>query len=405
MPPEEEKVTLLEKRFHEHPFLVFAGCITLYLVLGAVLWLLLHWYIDPANAQYPSTAKKDLFQALGLIMAGVAGVIGIFFTWRNLNQTREITDKQLDAAREATRKHLDAARETTRKQLDAARKSTDKTLRLTERGQITERFTHAIDQLGAGDDKGNKKVEIRVGGIFALGQIARDSEQYCWTVAEVLATYVRENAPWSGGELSKEEDLELTSQLDAHKYPKYQYQHKQADIQAALDMVKDLLTLCTHKVEGKHRHLHLGKADLRFGDLREANLKDARFRDANLFGIRLDRANLRKAHLRNSILKGAHLRKTKFNEADLEEVNFQRARLKKADFRDAKLKKADFQGAKLKEADFRRAKLNKADFRGAKLHEADLSGADLREAVVTVVQLSTVKSLKGAIMPDGSKHD
>jgi hypothetical protein len=35
-------------------------------------------------------------------------------------------------------------------------------------GQITERFTRAIDQLGATDDKGNPRIEIRLGGIHAF---------------------------------------------------------------------------------------------------------------------------------------------------------------------------------------------------------------------------------------------
>src|SRR3954471_10607316 len=47
-------------------------------------------------------------------------------------------------------------------------------LRQTVQGQITERFTRAIDQLGATDDKGNKRLEIRLGGIYALERISRD---------------------------------------------------------------------------------------------------------------------------------------------------------------------------------------------------------------------------------------
>jgi hypothetical protein len=70
-------------------FLAFVGGIALYILLGFVLWWLLDWYIDPGNAQELFTAKRDLFQALGFIMAGVAGVVGVYFTWRNLRQTQE----------------------------------------------------------------------------------------------------------------------------------------------------------------------------------------------------------------------------------------------------------------------------------------------------------------------------
>jgi hypothetical protein len=42
-------------------------------------------------------------------------------------------------------------------------------LAVTQQGHITDRFTKAIDQLGA------TNVEVRVGGIYALGRIAEDS--------------------------------------------------------------------------------------------------------------------------------------------------------------------------------------------------------------------------------------
>lgn len=75
-------------------------------------------YIQPDSIQDSSkaaTAKKDLIQAVGFILTGLAGTfagvaagVGIYFTWRNL-------------------KH--------------AQTSSRHTLQLTERGQVTERFT------------------------------------------------------------------------------------------------------------------------------------------------------------------------------------------------------------------------------------------------------------------------
>jgi hypothetical protein len=61
------------------------------------------------------------------------------------------------------------------------------TLRLNkQRGQITDRFTKAIDQLGDPD-----KLHVRVGGIYALERIARDSPDDHQTIMEVLATFLR----------------------------------------------------------------------------------------------------------------------------------------------------------------------------------------------------------------------
>jgi hypothetical protein len=59
-----------------------------------------------------------------------------------------------------------------------------------QEGQITERFTRAIEQLG------NERMEVRLVGIYALERIANDSDKDYWTIMETLTAYVRENAPW-----------------------------------------------------------------------------------------------------------------------------------------------------------------------------------------------------------------
>jgi hypothetical protein len=99
------------------------------------------------------------------IVGGFGLLLGLYYTWRRI----EISQRELEATRDQ---------------------------------QVTERFTRAIDQLGAIDDKGNKKLEIRLGGIYALERIALDSlametfpgRDYS-TVIEVLTAYVRENTP------------------------------------------------------------------------------------------------------------------------------------------------------------------------------------------------------------------
>jgi hypothetical protein len=119
-----------------------------------------------AKSDLSITERKDLVQgfasvaqALAVGLTGAAGFIGLAFTWRNLRQTRE---------------------------------STQRTLELTEQGQITERFTRAIDQLGATDDDRNPRLEIRLGGIYALERIARDSPERDYsTVMEVLTAGLR----------------------------------------------------------------------------------------------------------------------------------------------------------------------------------------------------------------------
>ena len=68
---------------------------------------------------------------------------------------------------------------------------TKRTIDVSREGQITERFTRAIDQLGS------KRLEIRLGGIYALERIARDSSRDQGPIMEVLTTYVRQHAAWT----------------------------------------------------------------------------------------------------------------------------------------------------------------------------------------------------------------
>ena len=57
---------------------------------------------------------------------------------------------------------------------------------LNQAGQLTERFTRSIDQLGE-----REKPEVRIGAIYGLERIARDSAADHPQVVEVLTAYVR----------------------------------------------------------------------------------------------------------------------------------------------------------------------------------------------------------------------
>jgi hypothetical protein len=75
---------------------------------------------------------------------------------------------------------------------------TGRTFALNREGQITERFTRAVEQLA------DEKLDIRLGGIYALERIARDSETHYEPVIEVLAAFLRERARWVPGEPAAE---------------------------------------------------------------------------------------------------------------------------------------------------------------------------------------------------------
>jgi len=294
------------RRDHGHALAVGGGVI-LAALFGFLLWGVLDWYIDPDNAKEPSTAKKDLMQAWGFIMAGAAGGVGIYFTWSNLQNAR--TSLQL------------------------TQESSEENLRLTREGQITERFTQAIEQLGATDDEGNKRLEIRLGGIYALERIAQDSLQRDYsTVFAVLSAYVRENTPrststliptweiptWEKPNTEAEHPLRRrlrrlhtvftsreTDQEVGTNQPETESQHNRppTDVQTILEVLSRLRRL----EESGIVSAKLGAAiDLRGADLSEAILSEAVFSGANLSLANPSLANLSLANLSGANLSGAY---------------------------------------------------------------------------------------------------
>jgi len=80
-------------------------------------------------------------------------------------------------------------------------KATEAQVRAIEEGQVTERYTRAIDQLGKKDS-----MEVRLGGIYALDRIGKDSPKDRLQIIEVLTAYIRNNAGKEDVSASEEDD-------------------------------------------------------------------------------------------------------------------------------------------------------------------------------------------------------
>ena len=209
-------------------------------------------------------------------------------------------------------------------------------LQLTEDRQITERYTRAVEQLGS------DKLEVRLGAIYALERIARDSERDHWPIMEILTAYVREHA--SIREASPNETA-----LSSLQRP---FSTPTADIQAIL---KVLGRRTRTYGKGEDQPLNLGYTDLRMADLISAHLEKAFLRES-----RLDGAYLIESHLEGVDLRHAHLEEATLWEARLEGADLAHARLQGADFTDAHLEAAVFTDAYLSGTNFRGAYLNGA---------------------------------------------
>jgi len=129
----------------------------LLLIALATLFILIWWLVPLLLYLHTGTPKADKLKAITdtrtALLAGLIGVGALLTFWLNSRVYR----------------------------------ITAQTLRVTEQGQITDRYTKAIEQLG--DDE----LSIRLGGIYALERIAKDSPRDQPTVVEVLSAFVREH--------------------------------------------------------------------------------------------------------------------------------------------------------------------------------------------------------------------
>jgi uncharacterized protein YjbI with pentapeptide repeats len=321
------------------------GLLALLAVVVVLLFLVLNWYVAPTK---PSE-RKDLILAVAQILGGTALLSGLYFTWRTLQVNRE--------------------------------------------GQITERFTRAIDQLGKVED-GQKQFEIRIGGIYALERIAKESEKDYWPIMEILTTYVRRHAPLgpeqdqegeehAAVERSEEDSGATTWGADPTEVPT-----PNPDIQSIMTVLRRRTRFYKH---GEPEPLDLHETNLRGATLRGANLGGADLREASLIGADLEGSVLKQAKLRK-----AKLGKAKLLKAALYKVDFREANLYQADLREVNLQEAELQGAEKRDPhNYQDPSFGKATLREVNFKGADLSGANLRRGILYGADL-TRANLKGA---------
>jgi hypothetical protein len=220
------------------------------------------------------SAENEIFRNIIQSLGGAFFLMGVYFTWRNL--------------------------------------------RLAQEGQITQRFNDAIEHLGS------EKPEVRLGGIYALARIARDSPKDHISVMHVFSSYVRETT-------------------------------KRTAVEPVAPEVQAILTMIARRTV-EH------ESDDDKIDLRDAYIPGVNLRGGQMENVCFDGANLCRATLENALLRGASLRAAVLEDAYL---------------RSADLRATDLTGADLRQASLREALLDGADILGAQLDGTTLLRTDL----------------------------
>ncbi|MFX0202414.1 MAG: hypothetical protein ACFFCW_40430 [Candidatus Hodarchaeota archaeon] len=229
-------------------------CLAVALFIFAFLWKVPEWQIaskiasskEPVSTENRIELENSTRRTWAQILGGVFFLITAYFTWRRVT-------------------------------------ATERNVLIAQEGQITERFTKAIEQLG---DK--EHLEVRLGGIYALKRIARDSKKDHWTIMEILTAYVRANAPWRGNadeaeEKRKGEEVKSKDSIQ-FRSPATDKITLPADIQAIITILATRtlaheigedrrLDLCQTNLRGVNiiRGGFLGKSDLVGANLQGAN--------------------------------------------------------------------------------------------------------------------------------------
>jgi uncharacterized protein YjbI with pentapeptide repeats len=251
-------------------------------------------------------------------------------------------------------------------------------IQVNREGQITERFTRAIEHLGT-----EGKLDVRLGGIYALERIANDSRSEHGSIIEILAAFVRGHA----SPIEPHRDLSELPPLRA----------RATDVQAAMSVLGRRTVMGHDYWALQFGGLDLRKADLAGADLRMADFSAAHLSGANLQGADLRAAGFEKARLVRANLRHANLSDARLQEVDLQEAELVAADLYEADLRQANLRAADLRGSRLVRANLCRANLGEGKLQGvqlegatleeANLWEAKLGGANLRGANLTATRL------------------
>ncbi|NYF09825.1 hypothetical protein HDC94_000981 [Leifsonia sp. AK011] len=174
----------------------------------------------------------------------------------------------------------------------------------------TTRYTEAVTQLA------NTSESVRIGGLYALERIARDSEKDRAMISKVVASYIR-TPP-----LESSDARPADGSLPASP-----------SVLVAAGVLREVSKLGGSVSEINLRGAYLVNADLRRSDFSGLDFTGAILRNVNFDGAILSDSDFYEANLEHARFVGADLRRSVFFKADLHNAIFHRSRLEGARFR------------------------------------------------------------------------
>jgi uncharacterized protein YjbI with pentapeptide repeats len=247
---------------------------------------------------------------------------------------------------------------------------------LSREGQVTDRYTKAIEQLGS------ERLDVRIGGIYALERIARDSARDHPTIMAVLSAFIREHSreQWPPLPAGDQPGAALPERMT------------RPDVDAAV-----IVVVLSRNPRHDRQRVDLTAANLAGANLLYANLVQAILNDTILTGAHLGHAHLTHAIAYRADLTSADLGLADLTAATLIGATCVNAHFVGAELVGANLSRANFTGADLANADLRRVNFTGANLAGVNLSGADLTGVDISAADLSSADFGRV-DLNGAYL-------
>jgi uncharacterized protein YjbI with pentapeptide repeats len=256
-----------------------------------------------------------------------------------------------------------------------------RTYELAERGQVTDRYTKAVEQLAS------KATEVRLGGIYALERIARDSPEDHQTVIDVLCAFVRNYSPPSTDADVGQDD----------------------EVQTAVEIQTAMQVIGRRNISHDQGPLDLRNAKLRGLELFDADLSGCYMPSADLSHCSLHRVGLQNAKLMYIEVNNSHLvdvdmsrcllTRSSFRESYMERVNLAEADLSDySNLSESTMRWVRLEGSNLEDATFSRTSMNEMNLVDVDLAVTNLSGADLWN-----VEGLSARSFIGALVDESTQ--
>ena len=297
---------------------VVVAIAALVIVALAAIWLVprfqaRRWRAQGVEPQQVAELENGARGTLVQIFGGVALILTFVATWVQIADTREASEQ---------------------------------TLELTQSQQQSERYTTAVAQLGS------PRLEIRLGGIYALQQVARESPRLQQPVAELMMAYLKRN--------------HSVRQRNRKRFARVRLFNEAANAGVVV------ATACDTRLVRPE--------------------PDAQAAMSALYAVPRD--------ARGAFdLSGVDLAGIRLVDPDFSGVEMREAWLVEAD-----LLGADFEDARLDGSDFRRTCLRGADMSRAHLHEGPAGGADLRGADLSEFTSEGYPSWLDGALTDDCRH-